>query len=661
MRSATNASPSQKNGEVVRQVVGHGRLIGEQAYRQLDELYRALHWYVNCFQPSMKLVAKQVEGRTIHRIYDVAKTPLQRVLSSGVLPTAQQQELRTIGKALDPLRLFQQVEQLQQAIFRCEAGRSSAGQPTPPTSLVLFDLAACAAELVLQEGSEKDEVPHEKQENTTILDWRRTGKDPFAGQWEQILAWVQANLTRSSGDILRELQSLFPGRYECSHLRTLQRGIRKIRTHVLQTHEEAGLPEGLQGNLLPPTELKPSRPTPESLASSSLPTSVGAPSPGDMSTRFSGQHYAVEELSSRTDRKTGRSVPAALTSSKPEPGQLVRRPAAVSSPSAPQPSPSEKRHRLTIEQAIQEYLQAHRTVGHRPKTLEWHQMVLRHLQQYVLTECHLLLVNQISEVTICSWLAFLAQTPTTRGSQRSASTIETYARSARAFFSWLVERGMLSCSPMSERAFPRTRVPLPHIVSPATFDQVMRAGFSQTAKAPGAKHLAVRDQALLWVLFDTGITVTELCALRLADLDQHTGLLRVRGKEGKERQMPLGATCLSHLRSYLKQMEPTTKRGLARRHTGGDPLFGSKGKQPLTRNGVTMVFARFRTRAGISDTSMSPQMLRHSFALRYLQTGGNPRGLQELLGYEGMAPVRQYLRWQNQLFHNQTQNKGEGT
>src|SRR3984893_2664620 len=137
----------QKNGVVVRQVVGHGRLMGEHAYRHLDELYSAMHWYVNCFQPSMKLVAKQVEGRTIHRIYDVAKTPLQRVLSSGVLPTIQQQELRTIGKAFDPLRLIQQVEHLQQAIFRCEAGRSSVSQPAPIPSLVPVDLAGCAAEL----------------------------------------------------------------------------------------------------------------------------------------------------------------------------------------------------------------------------------------------------------------------------------------------------------------------------------------------------------------------------------------------------------------------------------------------------------------------------------------------------------------------------------
>jgi hypothetical protein len=237
--------------------------------------------------------------------------------------------------------------------------------------------------------------------------------------------------------------------------------------------------------------------------------------PGSTDTCSPNLPQAAEALSSRTGRRTRGSFPAAPASSLREAGQLARSPRAVSSPSAAHPSSTENSHGLTMQRAVREYLQAHREVGHRPKTLEWHHMALCHLQQYVLTECHLLLVSQISEATICSWLAFLAQTPTTRGSRRSASTIETYARSARAFFSWLVEREALSCSPMSERAFPRTTGPLPRFVSSATFDRVMRGGFSQTAKAPGAKYLAARDQALLWVLFDTGITVSELCALRL--------------------------------------------------------------------------------------------------------------------------------------------------
>ncbi len=187
----------------------------------------------------------------------------------------------------------------------------------------------------------------------------------------------------------------------------------------------------------------------------------------------------------------------------------------------------------------------------------------------------------------------------------------------------------------------------------------MQAGFSQQAKAPGIPCTVTRDQALIWVLFDTGITIAEVRTLHLADLDLQKGLLRVRGKGGKERLMPLGPICMSHLRSHLRLMNPTTKRGLVSRQAGGDPLFGSQDKQPLTKNGVTMVFARFRKRARVREIRITPQILRYSFALRYLQAGGSPQVLQELLGYEGMAPVRQYLRWSDQLLHEQTQEETE--
>jgi hypothetical protein len=75
----------QKNGAIVRQVVGYDRFVGEYAYRQLTELYRALRLYANCFQPSMKLLSKQRDGKQVRCVYDPAKTPLQRLLQSGVL------------------------------------------------------------------------------------------------------------------------------------------------------------------------------------------------------------------------------------------------------------------------------------------------------------------------------------------------------------------------------------------------------------------------------------------------------------------------------------------------------------------------------------------------------------------------------------------------
>src|SRR6266496_2369609 len=107
----------QKNGAIVRQVVGYDRLEGERAYRQLGEVYQILRLYVNGFQPSMKLQAKQYDGRMVRRVYDAAKTPLQRLLLSHALPASQEQELQRVAQVLSPLRLFHHLQDLQQALL----------------------------------------------------------------------------------------------------------------------------------------------------------------------------------------------------------------------------------------------------------------------------------------------------------------------------------------------------------------------------------------------------------------------------------------------------------------------------------------------------------------------------------------------------------------
>jgi hypothetical protein len=87
----------QKNGAVVRQFVGHDRLVGEQAYLQLRELYRAVRLYVNCFQPRVLRVSKGCEGENVRRVYDPAKTPWQRLVLGGILPADQQHDLSARG------------------------------------------------------------------------------------------------------------------------------------------------------------------------------------------------------------------------------------------------------------------------------------------------------------------------------------------------------------------------------------------------------------------------------------------------------------------------------------------------------------------------------------------------------------------------------------
>jgi len=108
----------QKNGAIVRQVVGYDRFSGEAASRQLAELYRALRLYVNIFQPSMKLQSKRREGSHVHRKYDAAQTPLERLRTAGVLEAEQLQALEQVALILDPLQLLSQLERLQKALWR---------------------------------------------------------------------------------------------------------------------------------------------------------------------------------------------------------------------------------------------------------------------------------------------------------------------------------------------------------------------------------------------------------------------------------------------------------------------------------------------------------------------------------------------------------------
>jgi Integrase core domain len=243
----------QKNGAIVRQVVGYDRFVGEHAYRQLTELYRALRLYVNCFQPSMKLLAKERDGKKIRYVYDPAKTPLQRLLQSGVLSVQKQQELTEVAQALDPINLFQQLKQLQQAVFRCSAGCSPFVSFPLSDPLHVFSVEQCTAGKLPEEGNAPDPpagfgtLYREQERRKRVLGWRRTHKDPFEGEWEQIFSWLIANPERSSGDIFRELQRRSPGRYQPLQIRTLQRGMRKIRAYLQETVQDGWQEEVIRG------------------------------------------------------------------------------------------------------------------------------------------------------------------------------------------------------------------------------------------------------------------------------------------------------------------------------------------------------------------------------------------------------------------------------
>jgi hypothetical protein len=232
----------QKNGQVVRQVVGYDRFEDRLASRQLTELYRALRLYVNCFQPSMKLASKEREGSHVRRTYDQAQTPMQRLLDSGIVAEAKQQELLRITEALDPMRLLAQLEQLQKALWRHAVTASAEEIATPAP--VRFEVAQCTEEPVPRDG-----LPHtppsllkqarkkKYQKTGRPHDWR-TRTDPFEGEWEQITAWVLAQPEITGVESFRRLQQRSPGRYSPTQCRTLQCGLAKLRAHLVITFED---------------------------------------------------------------------------------------------------------------------------------------------------------------------------------------------------------------------------------------------------------------------------------------------------------------------------------------------------------------------------------------------------------------------------------------
>jgi hypothetical protein len=258
-RSNDQCYVEQKNGNIVRQVVGYDRFVGELAYRQLAELYRALRVYVNCFQPSMKLQTREREGSKVRRTYDQAQTPMQRLLASLVLPLTKQQELLRITEAMDPLRLLTQLEHLQKALWRHAITPETISASQTPGSTLRFSVESVSEEKLPTDGLPhtppsllKQQRKRRYQKSGRPHDWR-TRKDPFAGVWDEVTGWLQERPELTAAEIFRELECRYPDRWRPTQARTLRRGVQKVRNRLLVTFDDQWGEEAVHGQASVPT------------------------------------------------------------------------------------------------------------------------------------------------------------------------------------------------------------------------------------------------------------------------------------------------------------------------------------------------------------------------------------------------------------------------
>jgi integrase/recombinase XerD len=321
---------------------------------------------------------------------------------------------------------------------------------------------------------------------------------------------------------------------------------------------------------------------------------------------------------------------------------------------------SKRRASTTVERAIADYLLDHEGGNSSQKTLQWHQTALGLLCRFLQEERGITLVGEVDAADINAWFAAMRKTPSSRGKVRAERTIQTYARSARAFFHWLVRRETIERNPFDRVTFPKVGKPLIRTIEPEEFARLLVACTPPGEVGPLADRAAARNRAILWVFYDTGIRLSELCGLRTGDFDRKHGLVTVLGKGSKERRIALGQNCLRHLLYYLERHRPGEEELAEWGSAGEDHLFLSETRTPLTINGVTLLFARLRKRAGITDKRISPHIFRHTFAIRYLILGNDPFSLQELLGHEDMTTVKNYMHMNDETIQSQKRKYSPG-
>ena len=310
-----------------------------------------------------------------------------------------------------------------------------------------------------------------------------------------------------------------------------------------------------------------------------------------------------------------------------------------SSDSVSHHSPHRNSFNKTLEHAIQDYLENQKHHHRRPKTLEWHTQALGLFQRYLLAEHQCVSLGQITEEFVRGWFAALSQTPTASGALRSPGTVASYARSVRAFCQWLVRHRYLQTTPFIHLPLPPGENRLLHSLEPEEWEQMLLACHAPKETGVIANRAAARNRTILWILFETGMHVTEVCRLRLEDVDREHATLRVQGTGSKARWLTLGHEGWSHLVTYLEEYRLKEGARFEQRGARSEPLFLSETGRPLTKSAVALVFNRLRKRAGVSRKNIRASLVRESFAVRYLQTGGDRQTLLELLGQQKSAII----------------------
>jgi integrase/recombinase XerD len=211
----------------------------------------------------------------------------------------------------------------------------------------------------------------------------------------------------------------------------------------------------------------------------------------------------------------------------------------------------------------------------------------------------------------------------------SPATIHRKTACLRSFYRHLRREGTMDEDPTATLNGPRRSRKLPHVLSRGEVERLLR-------QPKGTEPAALRDRALLELMYACGLRASEAIGLELRDLDLDEGVLRARGKGSKERVVPVGQSAVRAMRAYLER-----GRGALVKGRPEPQLFVNFRGGPLTRQGLYKIVRRHALSAGLADR-MSPHTLRHTFATHLLAGGCDLRSVQEMLGHADVATTQLY-------------------
>src|ERR1700720_869497 len=235
-----------------------------------------------------------------------------------------------------------------------------------------------------------------------------------------------------------------------------------------------------------------------------------------------------------------------------------------------------------------------------------------------------LLLEAVSRDDLVDFLASLYRL------QLESRTVARHLVTLRNFFRFAQIHELITTDPSINLESPKIRRSLPGYLRLEEVERLLEKPDSTTA-------LGLRDRAMLEVLYSTGLRVSELISLRVSDLDSKVGCVRCIGKGDKERIVPVGRKALAIVEKYLRDARPKLLAKLRVSPT----LFVNRRGVSLSRVGVWKILSGYGKRAGLR-VSLTPHMLRHSFATHLLERGADLRSVQLMLGHADISTTQIY-------------------